>query len=152
MKNTIESAIEEMLDLVGLDFSASHTEIKVLDDEVYLIELNARLGGDHIAYPLTELSTGYMFIQELINISIGMFNPPEKSTFMHNSCGVIFLSEQTKRFLNLFNECEKYPWLYKKNVSTEELIEITVNHSFDTNYMIFLSEDGAIPEEIKKLL
>lgn len=148
----VELAVKELLECIGIDNSASHTEIKVLNGNIYLIELNARLGGDHIAYPLTELSTGYKYIQELVNVAIGRFTPPEKSKFLQNSCGVIFISEQTKRFLNLFKECEKYSWLYKKNVSSESLIEITINHSFDTNYMIFLSSNRKIPKEIKELL
>lgn len=152
MRQKVEKAISELLTSTGVNNSASHTEIKIVDNEIYLIELNARLGGDHIAYPLTELSTGYNYIQGLISISMGQFTAPDKDTFKDTSCGVIFISKQTERFSSLYEKCEDYKWLYKKNKATDEMIEILINHSFDTNYMIFLSDNNEIPEEIRSLL
>ena len=58
----VERAIVELLNNVGIKYGPTHTEIKIRDGRVYLIELNSRPGGDHIAYPLTELSTGYDYI------------------------------------------------------------------------------------------
>ena len=152
MREKIEQAIPELLSAVGVDNTTSHTEIKIVNEDIFLIELNARLGGDHISYPLTELSTGYNYIEGSIHIALNDFDVPDKMEFTHNTCGVIFISKQTQQFLKLFNECEKYPWLYKKSKSTDKLVEIVINHSFDTNYMIFNNWDGGIPEEIKELL
>lgn len=151
IRNKINSAIPELLATVGVDNTTSHTEIKVVDDEIYLIELNARSGGDHISYPMTELSTGYPYIQGAIYIAMDTYTAPDISKFEERSCGVIFVAEQTKRFQALFDECEQYAWLYKKNKKTDELVEIINNHSFDTNYFIFVSQEG-IPAEIASLL
>ncbi len=143
----VEDVIKRLLCAVGVDNTTSHTEIKIVGEDVYLIELNARSGGDHIAYPLTELSTGYPYIIGAINVATDSFSPPDTAAFDSNHCGVVFIAEQTKPFKSLFDECEKYEWLYRKNVITNQLTEITNNHAFDTDYFIFMSSDQ-IPAEI----
>lgn len=151
IRKKVESAIYELLTAVGVDNTTSHTEIKVVEEDIYLIELNARSGGDHIAYPLTELSTGYPYIQGAIHIAMGDYEEPNTDKFEKNSCGVIFVSKQTAQFKPLFDECEQYSWLYKKNKVSEELKEVVNNQAFDTNYFIYRS-DERIPQEIASLL
>ena len=151
IRKKVERVIPALLSAVGIDNTTSHTEIKIVDGEIFLIELNSRSGGDHIAYPLTELSTGYPFIQGAINVAMNSFSFPDPSKFESNHCGVIFIAEQTKLFEPLFEECEKYSWLYKKNKKSEELKEIINNQAFDTNYFIFKSNES-IPSEISLLL
>ena len=147
----INRIIPELLGTVGVDNSTSHTEIKILNEKIYLIELNARSGGDHIAYPLTELSTGYPYIQGAINVAMDSFEFPTRDCFKDYYCGVIFVVEQTKRFVPLYEECEKYEWLYKKNIMTKNSKIIVNNQAFDTNYFIYKSKKS-IPVEIKKVL
>ncbi|MGL4987454.1 MAG: hypothetical protein ACRC5H_10015, partial [Treponemataceae bacterium] len=114
MKNAVQTAICELLEAVGIDNTTTHTEIKIAKDEIYLIELNARSGGDHIAYPLTELSTGYPYIQGAINIALDSFLMPKSESFDENNCGILFISKQTQDLKAIFDECENYTWLYKK--------------------------------------
>ena len=57
-KSLVEKAVSEALSAAGITNGPCHTEIKMIDGKIYLIEINGRPGGDHIAYPLTELSTG----------------------------------------------------------------------------------------------
>jgi carbamoylphosphate synthase large subunit len=151
IRRKIEDAIPQLLQKVGVNNTTSHTEIKIIYDKIYLIELNARSGGDHISYPLTELSTGYPFVQGAINIAMGEYEHPVIDVDRNRCCGVIFVAKQTERFVDLFKKCEEYPWIYKKNKSTEELVEIVNNHCFDTNYFIFRAEES-IPEEIECIL
>lgn len=151
LKRKIDIAIGELLSIVGIDNTTSHTEIKIIDDEIYLIELNARSGGDHIAYPLTELSTGYPYIQGAIEIAINDHKVPELDKYTKRNCGVLFVVKQTAFLKQLFDKCEDYSWLYKKNFITEELQEIVHNEAFDTNYMMYLTEEG-IPKEIEDSL
>lgn len=151
LKNKIEIAIGELLSTVGVDNTTSHTEIKIIDEEIYLIELNARSGGDHIAYPLTELSTGYPYIQGAIEVAINEHNIPDLNLYPKRNCGVLFVVKQTAFLKELFDTCEQYEWLYKKNFITNELQEIVHNDAFDTNYMMYLS-DINIPKEIETYL
>lgn len=151
IRGRIERVIPELLGKVGVDNTTSHTEIKIVDGKIYLIELNARSGGDHIAYPLTELSTGYPYIQGAIEVATGSFSFPSPESFEKNHCGVIFITEQTRDFEPLFETCGNKDWLYRKNEKTSELRELVTNQAFDTNYFIFRAEDS-IPAEIAEVL
>ncbi len=151
IRDKVNRIIPELLRKVGVDNTTTHTEIKIVDGEVYLIELNARSGGDHIAYPLTELSTGYPYIQGAINIAMDSFEFPDRKNLKKNHCGVIFVADQTKEFEPLFEKCEQYDWLYKKNERTKDLHEIVNNQAFDTNYFLFKAGES-IPEEIARVL
>ena len=124
---------------------------KIVNGDIYLIELNARSGGDHIAYPLTELSTGYPYIQGAIQVAMGSFVFPERNSLKTNHCGVIFIAKQTKEFGPLYEICDQFEWLYKKNEKTKDLHEIVNNQAFDTNYFIFKAKES-IPNEIAQVL
>lgn len=151
MRKRVESAILQLLSVVGVDNTTTHTEIKIVNDDIYLIELNARSGGDHISYPLTELSTGYDYIRGSIEIALGTYKTPDIDAYPKKSSGVLFVTKQTEYLEDLFNHCEKYPWLYRKNQVTIELQEIIYNKAFDTNYFIYVAEEG-IPEEVKEAM
>lgn len=151
MHMKIERGINDILKAAGVDNTATHTEIKIVNDEIFLIELNARLGGDHIAYPLTELSTGYPYIQGTIDIALDQYVEPDLNKYEKKCCGVLFVVQQTSFLKDLFDKCHQYPWLYKKNEASNDLVEIVQNRSFDTNYMIYLTDKG-IPNEISDLL
>ena len=151
VRNKVEKLIPELLATIGVDNTTTHTEIMIVGEDIFLIELNARSGGDHIAYPLTELSTGYPYIQGAIQISMDSFTFPSRESLQRNHCGVIFVAEQSKEFEPLFERCDQYPWLYKKNARTQDLQEIIYNQAFDTNYFIFQANDS-VPKEIAEVL
>jgi biotin carboxylase len=150
MRDKIDKAIAELLTAIGMNNSPAHTEIKIVNDDIYLVEMNPRFGGDHIAYPLTELSTGYPYIQGAIRIAMGEYRWPNIEKFSKTTCGVIFVAKQTEQFKQLFDDIEQYSWLYKKNKVTDGLKEITNNQAFDTNYFIFKAD--TMPLEVAQLL
>ncbi len=57
---------------LGLNDCAAHVEIKMQDNQPYLIEVGARLGGDFISTELTHLSTGIDMVAAAINVSMGI--------------------------------------------------------------------------------
>lgn len=151
MRKRVETAILQLLSVVGIDNTSTHTEIKIVNNDIYLIELNARSGGDHISYPLTELSTGYDYIRGSIEIALGIYRIPDMEAYPKKHSGVLFVAKQTEYLKDLFNHCEEYPWLYTKNQATTELQEIIHNRAFDTNYFIYAAGKG-IPEEVKEAM
>ena len=106
----------------------------------YLIEFNARPGGDHIAHPLTELSTGYPYIKGAIEIAINTFTGINEENYINKYAGVLFVAEQTKELAPLFEKCESYKWCYKKYRVTDNLKSIVHNDGFNINYFIYLDE------------
>lgn len=58
----------------------SHTELKINERGIFVIETSPRLGGDYITSTLTPLSTGVNLEDELLKISLGeTINPQPKA-------------------------------------------------------------------------
>lgn len=140
IRKQVEEAVIEGLSAIGLDNSSCHTEIKIINNEVFLIEFNARPGGDHIAWPLTKLSTGYDYIEGAINIALDSFEEVDFSKFLIRYSGVYFVTQQTSFLKPLFDECEKYNWLYMKNIVSEELLVLEHNDCYETNSIMYLAD------------
>lgn len=151
IRSKVEHAVTSALTAAGITNGPCHTEIKIIDNKVYLIEINGRPGGDHIAYPLTELSTGYPYISGIIKASLDELDEREIRIAKRNYCGVLFVTTQTSFLKPLFDKCDKEPWLYKKNYISDELKPITYNNGFNTNYLIYCCDEKK-PDVITKLL
>lgn len=141
-KEKVTRILKEALKCIGIENGPCHTEIKIRNNEVYLIEFNARPGGDHIAYPLTDMSTGYEYIKGIIKVSFDQDPMVNESTFVHHFAGVLFVTEQTKFLKPLFDKCEEYEWCYKKNKVSDELSSLLHNDGYNTNYMMYYSKKG----------
>lgn len=56
---------------LGLTYCAAHCELKVQNDNVYLMEIGARMGGDFISTELTHLSSGIDMVAAAIDVVLG---------------------------------------------------------------------------------
>lgn len=79
-----QQKIREIVSKIGaaLHFEncPSHTELKINDRGIFVIETSPRLGGDYITSTLTPLSTGVNLEDELLKISLGeTINPQPKA-------------------------------------------------------------------------
>lgn len=142
MRTQVEKAVASALSAAGVENGPCHTEIKIINGKIYLIEINGRPGGDHIAYPLTELSTGYPYITGIIMAALDKLDETTICNFRSDYCGVLFVTTQTESLKPVFDRCENEPWLYKKNFVSEELKPITHNDGFNINYFIYYSTSG----------
>lgn len=57
---------------LGVYNCACHAEVKVQDDNAYIMEIGARMGGDFISTVLTRLSTGVNMIDAAVNCALGI--------------------------------------------------------------------------------
>ena len=74
IKNTVESALTAL----KIENSPSHTEIKLNSkNELYIIEIGARMGGGMITSRLVKLSTGIDFVAETLALACGCFTEPK---------------------------------------------------------------------------
>lgn len=92
----MEDVVSRAVIAIGVLSGPCHTEVKIVDDEVYLVEFNARPGGDGISYPLTELSTGYPYITAIIRCAMGDLALPDPDSFAKNYAGICFVVAQTR--------------------------------------------------------
>ena len=136
----VVDAVSAGLTAIGLTHGPCHTEIKIINDEIYLIEFNARPGGGHISWPLIELSTGFDFIAAILLAATGDLKPIEVSRFKHNYSGLYYVVKQTEYLKEIFDTCEERSWCWGKNFVSDHLLELKQNDMEHTNYMIYFSE------------
>lgn len=142
MKDTIVNVLTQGLTAIGIENGPCHTELKIIDGKVYLIEFNARPGGDHIAWPLTELSTGYPYIKGIIEVALDTFRSVDEKDLKQYYAGIFFVTEQTAFLKSLFDKCEQYDWLYWKHEVSKSLQPLIHNDGYNTNFMMYYSKQG----------
>ncbi len=68
----VKEAVFQALSALRIENGASHTEFMIDErDQVKIIEVGARMGGDCIGSDLVRLSTGYDFVRMVIDVACG---------------------------------------------------------------------------------
>jgi len=79
-KQKIREIIAKIGKALNFENCPSHTELKINERGIFVIETSPRLGGDYITSTLTPLSTGVNLEDELLKISLGeTINPQPKA-------------------------------------------------------------------------
>lgn len=89
-KQKIREIIVKIGKALNFENCPSHTELKINDRGIFVIETSPRLGGDYITSTLTPLSTGVNLEDELLNISLGEASNPSPKPVQYS--GVRFFS------------------------------------------------------------
>ena len=91
LNDKIRSVIFHALDTLKISYGASHSEIKIDDNNrITLIEIGARMGGDHIGSILVRNSTGIDYVKAVVDIALG--NKPDLSkTEEKSSVGIHYI-------------------------------------------------------------
>jgi biotin carboxylase len=133
IQNRIKENTLKALDALDIQFGASHTELKILDDgSIFFIEVGARMGGDFIGSHLVKLSTGYDFVKGVIDVALNEFEMP--NILKNNYAGVYFLSKETERILPYFDK--KNDFEVEKKKLSDSLVEIK-NSNDRSGYLIY---------------
>lgn len=140
--NKVVHGVSSGLTAIGVTNGPCHTEIKIVNGEVYLIEFNARPGGDHIWWPMVELSTGFDIIAAVAQAATGDLKPIDVKSFKHNYSGLYYVVKQTEYLKPIFDICENCNWCWEKNYVTDNLEELTHNDMEHTNYIIYSSQNN----------
>ena len=136
-RQDIKNLTLQMLEALKIENSAGHTEIKIdAKDIPYVIEMGPRMGGDFISSDLVKLSTGYDFVNGVLEVATGRFVEPVFSETRYS--GVFFLCEDTKdRVLPYIQDKEKYPFIVDADI-WGEIQPVTCN-SDRGGYFIYQS-------------
>lgn len=137
VENKIKLLIPQILSAISFTNGASHTEIKIDDNEnLYLIEVNPRGGGDYISNILVGLSTDCDYLKQMILVALDMYEP----IAVHNTAyaGVYFLSAYTDRLLPYF-DIPKEEWMVMRERTGKELTFSCSN--YDRNGFILYSSN-----------
>ena len=122
----IQQMVEGALTALKIENSVSHTEIKWdSNDELFIIETGARMGGDYITSDLVRLSTGYDLVEGAIKLAVGKFEEPKFPTPMYS--GVYFYSKLAPEIGDIIKQHEKWPEIIEWEYSDEPLMEVKSN-------------------------
>lgn len=104
-QTAIRSVVERALDGLGVQYGASHSEVKVsADGAVKIIEIGSRMGGDCIGSSLVPLSSGYDFVGAVIDVALGI-EPPKPMGDMHRYAAIRFVfGDEDERVLSSLKE------------------------------------------------
>lgn len=119
----IEVEVFRALDALDIKNGASHTEFKLNDkNEISIIEIGARMGGDCIGSDLVHLSTGNDYVKMVIDIAMG--KRPEIASGVNRECyaGIRFIMQpEDRKFLK--QQYERVN-VYEIDVETEDNTEV----------------------------
>lgn len=135
LKAKIASVVPKILDAINFINGAAHIEIKidVNTQNLYLVEVNMRGGGDEISNTLVNLSTDFDYIRAMIEVALGIFNPPIHINNTNNA-GIYYLCHQTQDIFEKINASNIN--IISKEINSGELTHSTTN--YDRNgYIIY---------------
>ncbi|PWJ34879.1 ATP-grasp domain-containing protein [Fibrobacter succinogenes] len=90
-RNAVRDVIAKIGDALHFENCPSHTELKINERGIFVIETSPRLGGDYITSTLVPLSTGINIEDQLLNIALG--EPVDtKTDRTEKASGVCFFS------------------------------------------------------------
>ncbi len=138
VQQRIKTETLKALSALHINYGASHAEFKITDDgKVFAIEVGARMGGDFIGSHLVKLSTGYDFVEAVIDIALGQFKEPELP--QHKSSGVYFLCKETAHLLPIIQNAGDYNEIVESEITDNELhaIQCSADRS---GYFIYQAE------------
>lgn len=118
----IEHEVINALSLIEANNCPSHTEVKIWNNKVYIIEMACRLGGDYITSDLVPLSTGIDMLSNLIKLSIG--EPIDRVRKIKKVSCVQFLNHQNyKRCIDIIKNKNPHIVRYEVKPYSHKRIE-----------------------------
>jgi len=143
--NKIIDIVKRTLDVVKMNFGASHTEIRVNEEGEYcIIEIASRMGGDFRDLMVLN-SYNYDFLKNVINVSLGKkIEIPEAIKYNYSFVKWVFSNEDTK---NIQIRVERIEVIEMNLPMNKELIENDVKDS-SRRYGYLLGKSVDNPKEI----
>lgn len=140
--DNIKNVVSHALDSLGIEYGASHSELKVdCAGTIKIIEIGARMGGDLIGSSLVELATGFDFVKAAIDIALG--NAPELTMNQRGYAAIRFiLNEHDLNYITMLQQ--EYPDI----IIDQSIQQITGDKVTDSRsrfgYCLFASDDITI--------
>lgn len=146
VQDKIRYAVPLLLSAVGFENGATHIELKIdQNNNVFLVEINARGGGDEISNQLVELSTGYDYVGSMIDVALGVFREPIIQE--HNYSGIYYLCQQTEDKIPFFKSSIDKPWLVELSMDFDRTQFNNAARNRDRNGFMVYKSDHKITEK-----
>lgn len=122
MKLQVIGFAQKAVDALGVTIGATHTEMMISrEGQLFITEVGARMGGDFIGSDLVKLSTGYDFVQGVIQCALGEFDEPVINDI--GCSGVLFSSVNTPEVRKFLNSgfADKATWCVRAEITGSEI-------------------------------
>ena len=137
--NRIYDITKTALDALGITNGASHSEYKITKEgRIAIMEIGGRMGGDFIGSDLVRLSTGYDFLKGVIDVALGEFEEPVKTTNKHS--GVYFLCKETEHLRTIVENWNNNSVFVKGELTDNELRPVTCSAE-RSGYVIYQANE-----------
>lgn len=157
MKTRVISLTRKALDSLMVKYGASHTEIIITkDDEIYFVEIGARMGGDHIGAKLIELSTGNDFMKNVIDVAVG--NVPIVKKLFQKYSGIYYACPQKGFVSKIYDYTTAFKEIIEKDIFVKigDYVQFPLyDSSCRPAYFIYRTSDGKCtfsPNNIIKII
>lgn len=142
MFDKVYNITETALTSLEITNGASHSEYKITEEgRIVIMEVGARMGGDFIGSDLVRLSTGFDFVQGVIDVALGDFDPltlTQVHNFTPKCSGVYFLCEDTKKWLPILQNANQYIEVVRSEITDTTLKKVSCSGD-RSGYMIYQS-------------
>ncbi|MEN4793637.1 ATP-grasp domain-containing protein [Pantoea agglomerans] len=142
--SSVETFIGEFLDLIGIRDGATHTEIKIDEGVIYIIESHNRVGGDSIP-ELVYHSTGTDLYTLAIQASAGLHLDNVRKPVIRDS-GIRFFEFEPGLVRCIYGEQSVKLFPFVKDVFVPELSNVAISGPIDSfsrhGYVICTSSDN----------
>ncbi len=145
LKKKIEQVIPNLLKTIGYTNGASHIEVKYEGEDLYLIEVNLRGGGDDISNKLVQMSSGIDYLRCMIEVALGIYKSPIRISEPSYS-GIYYLCKQTEHYLPFFEGAKGNEWFVEGEIKNKNLKESRSNYERD-GYVIYKSNHKITPND-----
>ena len=139
LKSRIVGVVREAVKALDIRYGATHAELMITPEEaIYITEIGARMGGDFIGSDLVALSTGYDFLEGVIQCALGEFS--EIHHRRHARCsGVWFYAPETKWVYDSIVNAKCDDRIVRSELQQDDVHELT--RSADrSGYFIYAGE------------
>ncbi|RHM62813.1 MULTISPECIES: GNAT family N-acetyltransferase [Coprobacillaceae] len=139
IRKKIEVATKNTLEVLGIKCGMAHMEIKIIDNQIYFIEVGARAGGDHIADVLTVNSTNYDYYKAAIDCCFDCLEKKEIKNIAYT--GIYFHCKENEHLKRLFADANKADWCIVNTVENDCFLDAKGNvEASNSGYIIYKSD------------
>lgn len=121
-KDEIRQVISKIAQCMHFENCPSHTELKINERGIFVIETSPRLGGDYITSTLVPLSTGINIEDQLLHIALGE-GVDTRTGRMEKASGVCFFclpEGVVKKIDPQINDVASWPGVYSFELKLKE--------------------------------
>ena len=151
LKEKIVKGATDVLKVLGINYGMAHMEVKVVNGEVYFIEVGARAAGGHLADILLPASTDFDYFKEAIDCCLGQYVHKD----VHNVAfsGIFFRCSKNAHMKPLFDMAKAgAPWCISYVENTEDFPEATDGeHCVGTGHFAYCMDHKMTMEFIQEL-